>query len=231
MHRQQSSGRLSHWYSHKPIVTVDELHRYRRKEFGIANDHDPGATAAQQPPISLSASPSFDTEYRCHFEPPYTTAEEMNQNRRHAAVPKDELQVEGDAEFSPEYAEHYKNGPRERNLAPRQGSHIGKFVCADDPAPEGMAFESEQHGQYVAHPEGRRADNLRPSTGLRMDDLPMDGETEQMANYKKYPTTPHPDVDGGTYFNLFPECLYLKRIYLYLLTLVIHYTYPTRPNM
>lgn len=118
-------------------------------------------------------------------------------NRRHAAVPKDELQVEGDAEFSAEYAERYKDMPRERNVAARQGSHIGPFVCADDAAPEGVAFRSEQHDQYVAHPDGRRADNLRPSTGLRMDEGTMDGETEQMANYRKYPTTPHPNAANG----------------------------------
>uniref|UniRef100_A0A2S2NS48 Uncharacterized protein n=1 Tax=Schizaphis graminum TaxID=13262 RepID=A0A2S2NS48_SCHGA len=192
VHRQQSLGRLQYWYSHKPIVTVDQLHKYRRKEFGTGPD---GVIAPpQQPPISLSASPSFDTEYRCHFEPPYRTAEEMSVNRRHAAVPKDELQVEGDAEFSAEYAERYQDGPRERNVAARQGSHIGPFVCADDPAPEGVGARSEQHDQYVPHPDGRRADNLRPGTGLRVDEGLMDGETEQMANYRKYPVTPHPDV-------------------------------------
>lgn len=62
VHRQLSSGRLQHWYSHKPIVTVDQLHKYRRKEFGTGSD---GVVAQPpQPPISLSASPSFDTEYR-----------------------------------------------------------------------------------------------------------------------------------------------------------------------
>lgn len=109
-------------------------------------------------------------------------------------MPKDELQVEGDAEFSAEYAERYQDGPRERNVAARQGSHIGPFVCADDPAPEGVGAQSEQHDQYVPHPDGRRADNLRPGTGLRVDEGLMDGETEQMANYRKYPVTPHPDV-------------------------------------
>ncbi|XP_060852581.1 uncharacterized protein LOC132930625 isoform X2 [Rhopalosiphum padi] len=192
VHRQQSLGRLQYWYNHKPVVTVDQLHKYRRKEFGTGPD---GVVAPPpQPPISLSASPSFDTEYRCHFEPPYRTAEEMSVNRRHAAVPKDELQVEGDAEFSAEYAERYQDGPRERNVAARQGSHIGPFVCADDPAPEGVGAQSEQHDQYVPHPDGRRADNLRPGTGLRVDEGLMDGETEQMANYRKYPVTPHPDV-------------------------------------
>ncbi|KAL5233645.1 hypothetical protein ACI65C_001055 [Semiaphis heraclei] len=190
--RQQSLGRLQHWYSHKPVVTVDQLHKYRRKEFGTGPDGV--AAPPPQPPISLSASPSFDTEYRCRFEPPYRTAEEMSNNRRHAAVPKDELQVEGEAEFTAEYAERYQDGPRERNVAGRQGSHIGPFVCADEPAPEGVGARSEQHDQYVPHPDGRRADNLRPGTGLRMDEGPMDGETEQMANYRKYPVTPHPDV-------------------------------------
>lgn len=193
MHRQlSSSGRLPHWYNHKPVVTVDQLHLYRRKEFG-----EPGGEGGQppEPPIGLSASPpSFETEYRFRFEPPYRTAEEMSVNRRHAAVPRDELQVEGDAEFTAEYREQFKDGPRERNMAPRQGSHIGPFVCADDPAPEGVAAHSEQHDQYVPHPDGRRADNLRPSTGLRMDEAPMDGETEQTANYRRYPTTPHPDA-------------------------------------
>jgi len=62
VHRQQSLGRLQHWYSHKPVVTVDQLHKYRRKEFGTGPD---GVVAPPpQPPISLSASPSFDTEYR-----------------------------------------------------------------------------------------------------------------------------------------------------------------------
>lgn len=112
-------------------------------------------------------------------------------------MPKDELQVEGDAEFSAEYAERYKDGPRERNIVARQGSHIGPFVCADDAAPEGMAFRSEQNEQFVPHPDGRRAENLRPSTGLRVDEAPMDGETEQMAKYRKYPTTPHPDAAQG----------------------------------
>lgn len=190
--RRESSGRLSHWYNHKPIVTVDQLHLYRRKGF------DTGVSLPPQPPISLSASPSFDTEYSCHFEPPYRTAEEMSMNRRHAAVPKDELQMEGDAEFSAEYTERYKDMPRERNVAARQGSHIGPFVCADDAALESVGCRSEQHDRYVAHPEGRRADNLRPSTGLRVDEGTMDGESEQMANYRKYPTTPHPNAGTGS---------------------------------
>lgn len=193
-HRQQSLGRLSHWYNHKPVVTVDQLHKYRRKEFGTSDV----AWQQKPPPISLSASPSFVTEYSCHFEPPYQTTEEMSSNRRHAAVPKDELHMEGDVEFRAEYAEQYKDGPRERNIAARQGSHIGPFVCANEAAPEGVGSRSEQNDQYVPHPDGRRADNLRPSTGLKIDETPMDGETEQMANYRKYPTTPHPDVGSGT---------------------------------
>lgn len=102
--------------------------------------------------------------------------------------------MEGEAEFSPEYADRYKDVPRERNVAGRQGSHIGPFVCADDAAPEGLAFRSEQNDRYVPHPDGRRAENLRPGTGLRMDQAPMEGETEQTASYRKYPDTPHPDV-------------------------------------
>jgi len=120
----------------------------------------------------------------------------MSSNRRHAAVPKDQLHVEGDAEFSAEYAEQYKDGPRPRNIAVRQGSHIGPFVCADDVAPEAAACRSEQNDRYVPHPDGRRADSLRPGTGLRLDETPMDGETEQTASYRKYPTTPHPDADA-----------------------------------
>lgn len=165
------------------MVTVDQLHIYRRKDFGVA---DP----AQQPPISLSASPSFDTEYRCQYEPPYLTAEEMSVNRRHAAVPKDQLQVEGDAEFTDEYTDQFKDMPRERNLAPRQGSHIGPFVCADEPASEGLDAHSEQHDQFVPHPDGKRSDQLRPGTGLRMEEMPMDGESEQRSSYRKLPMDP-----------------------------------------
>lgn len=198
VHRQQSLGRLSHWYNHRPVITVDQLHKYRRKEFG-ENGGTVVAAPAPQPPISLSASPSFETEYSRQYEPPYRTAEEMSVNRRHAAVPKDELQVEGDAEFNAEYAERYTDQPRERNIAARQGSHIGPYVCADDPAPEGVAFRSEQTEQYVPHPDGRRADNLRPSTGLRMDEVPMDGETEQSANYRM-----PPDAEGNGNGHLLP---------------------------
>lgn len=176
-----SSGRLSHWYGHGPRaspITVDQLHKYRRKGFG----ESAFPVAGSPPPGS---PPSFDTEYRCRYEPPYRTAEEMNANRRHAAVPEDQLHVEGDAEFTVEYAERYRDGPRERNVAPRQGSHIGPFVCADQPAPEGMAARSEQHDQFVPHPDGRRSEQLRPGTGLRVDTVPMAGETEQSASYRQ----------------------------------------------
>ncbi|XP_025406911.1 uncharacterized protein LOC112680893 isoform X2 [Sipha flava] len=198
VHRQQWSGRLSHWYNRKPLVTVDQLHKYRRKEFATGTSAL-GSRPQQEPPIGLSAEPPapLDTEYRCQFTPPYRTAEEMSTNRRHAAVPKDELQVgSGPGEFTTENAERYTDTPRERNVAPRQGSHIGPFVCADAATPEGLEFRSEQHDQYVPHPDGRRADNLRPGTGLRVDEGTMDGQTEQMAEYREYPTTPYPDAAG-----------------------------------
>ncbi|XP_050548405.1 uncharacterized protein LOC126910051, partial [Daktulosphaira vitifoliae] len=231
-HPQQSSGgRLCHWYDHKrcpPFVTVDQLHKYRRK--GLGFDQLPLA-----PPFGQSDSPvAFDTEYRFRFEVPYKTPEEMSVNRRHAAVPKDELQMEGDAEFSAEYSENFKNSPRERQIAERHGSHIGPFTCPDCPS----VLTSEQHDQYVAYAEGRRAsnarpstglrmegnmeldtelrhnyvphpdghpaENLRPSTGLKLEDGTMKVESEQAANYKGYPTTPHPstEVQPGIYFQL-----------------------------
>ncbi|XP_050421355.1 uncharacterized protein LOC126833836 [Adelges cooleyi] len=223
VHHQQPSARLWHWYNHKPFppfVTVDQLHRYRRKEFGEVAFP---STTSPLLPFGTSDSPcSFDTEYKFRFEVPYKTAEEMSVNRRHATVPKDELQVEGDVEYSAEYAENFKDQPRERNIAARQGSHIGPFECPDQYSvmtseqhdqyvtPVGgrrasnarpstglkmegdMEMDTEQGHSYVPHPDGHRAANLRPSTGLRLDEGIMDGESEQTASYRKYPTTPHP---------------------------------------